>query len=267
MATLNSIFDQIFVINLERDAQKMYEIDNRLSRFDIQYERFNAIDGVALNIGGTEGCRRSHIAIIEEAKRRSLDRILILEDDILLHKDFVKRFEEVYDRITKSGDDDWGFLYLGVFYYELFDKSILNKPENSKYFLGNQCVGGFAVGIDHSLYDKIIERSNEEKYPIDISYMNLQDSNKSIIFNPHLITALVNKKSNTMDGGNQYISQNWFCDWNRINIMDFDYEKLYNFNWAKYVTKYGFHKKGMRTYEMALNHYINYGIAMNLNSN
>ena len=69
--------DKIIFINLEKRQDRLLEIKNELDTFNLQYERFNAIE----NECGIVGCGYSHLAVLKIAKERNYKNILILEDD------------------------------------------------------------------------------------------------------------------------------------------------------------------------------------------
>ena len=79
-------------------------------------EVFAAIDGTALPMpfrwrdgGGTFGCMQSHRQILERAILDRVDRLLVLEDDLVLRPGF----QEEVARFLKEVPDDWDQLMLG----------------------------------------------------------------------------------------------------------------------------------------------------------
>jgi glycosyl transferase family 25 len=90
----------IFVINLDRSADRMQRIGDKLTRFGLTYERYPAIDGsrleeafVAQNypnlldlvrgggaLGGV-GCWISHVEVAKLILSRALERACVIEDD------------------------------------------------------------------------------------------------------------------------------------------------------------------------------------------
>ena len=68
---------KIIYINLERRSDRLHEITEELTTFNLEGERFNAIS----NSNGIVGCGYSHLEVLKLAKQRGYKNILILEDD------------------------------------------------------------------------------------------------------------------------------------------------------------------------------------------
>jgi GR25 family glycosyltransferase involved in LPS biosynthesis len=76
---LNSyLLENVYYINLEERKDRKELVESELIKLNWKYERFNAIrlkDGRA-------GCSMSHLKLLEMAKEKKLEYIVILEDDI-----------------------------------------------------------------------------------------------------------------------------------------------------------------------------------------
>jgi GR25 family glycosyltransferase involved in LPS biosynthesis len=161
---INNYFDNIYVLNLNRRADRFEKIKNKLDLLNIKFERFSAIDGDDISddeydfskfIQGRGmlenkyalACLRSHIEIIKDAKSKGYERILIFEDDVLISKDINIHLQKL--RKIK----DWKLLYLGSTQYN-WDVEFIED-----FFLSKRSLGTFAYGIDYSIYDEILNQS------------------------------------------------------------------------------------------------------------
>jgi len=90
-----------YVINLDRRTDRLEYITKHLSDHRIDFIRFSAIDNK------WEGCRDSHLAIMEECKDDKV--FMILEDDV----QFVQPMKAMGDAVTQL-PEDWDCLYLGA---------------------------------------------------------------------------------------------------------------------------------------------------------
>ncbi len=97
---------KIFLINLKRDKERKKFCINQFKKFDVKYDIFDAYDGSTLSRDNfnkysskltfkTEkrdlaydeiGCSLSHLKIYEKIVRERISESLILEDDIIIHK-------------------------------------------------------------------------------------------------------------------------------------------------------------------------------------
>lgn len=108
-ASVSSIPYRAYVVNLARCRERLVLIDRQLRSLGIAYETFDAVDGTKLSredrrqysakasrrtIGrplakGEIGCALSHLHLYREMLNSGDERILVLEDDIVLDSEFV----------------------------------------------------------------------------------------------------------------------------------------------------------------------------------
>ena len=69
----------IVYINLDYRTDRRSEIEQELERMDLSAERFSAIRTKP----GIIGCTQSHLTVLQMAKSRGWDHVLILEDDFM----------------------------------------------------------------------------------------------------------------------------------------------------------------------------------------
>ena len=156
--------DEIFIINLDRRPEKMQQMSRIMRLFNLKFQRFPAVDGNQLDVDtlqklgvkmlpryldhvekrvlklGEIGHFLSHYNIWKQLLESNYDRILVLEDNVLLKPEFNLELE----RSLKEADlvkPNWDFLYLGRLYMSMADKLIENSsrlvvPSYSHWTLG-----------------------------------------------------------------------------------------------------------------------------------
>jgi hypothetical protein len=202
---LNRLFDKIYVINLEKDTERMKRINKIFNYYGIKYERFNAIYGKneindinelfkkkwnkfekSLNKNwkfknyGEYGCLMSHKKIIENALKRKFKRILIFEDDIIPIKNLLKYIKNKNKILKKK----WKIIYLGS------NQSNWGniKVKGNKYRALNT-YGGFALGIDKSIFKQYLKLIKYPKFPIDLYLRHFQKKYYCPVIFPQIFIA------------------------------------------------------------------------------
>lgn len=75
---MSTNIDKIIYINLNKRIDRRTDIEKDLNDFNLEYERFEAIETPGF---GILGCGQSHLAVLKLAKERGYKNILIFEDD------------------------------------------------------------------------------------------------------------------------------------------------------------------------------------------
>lgn len=126
---INTAFDRVFVINLERRKDRWQQIVKELSRVGIQnYERFDAINPRFEEISpitysamqcapwttdrnqylaGSCGCKFSHVEVVKLSLERGYNKILILEDDVKFNFFSSRNLKRALQELP----EDWELLY------------------------------------------------------------------------------------------------------------------------------------------------------------
>ena len=68
----------VYYINLEHRTDRKDKVEAELSGLGWEYQRFNAVK----HKSGRVGCSTSHLRLLEMAKEKDLEYIVIVEDDI-----------------------------------------------------------------------------------------------------------------------------------------------------------------------------------------
>ena len=118
-------FDKIFVINVEERSDRLERVSDILHFLEIPFERYSAIhkdsvEGIfkkfikqypesSITRSGYIACLLSHLAVYKIALDQGYKKILILEDDVLVHKNVKKLMETFF----KDVPNDWDMINFG----------------------------------------------------------------------------------------------------------------------------------------------------------
>ena len=122
-----SLINKVYFINLDRSNERLKLIHNYAKGADLNIDRFKGFDGAKLNFDklfknkiftdfiykskkGMIGCTYSHIKLWEQIMMEDNQYILILEDDVIIPKDFWFQFKRFISQVPKN----WDLLYLGA---------------------------------------------------------------------------------------------------------------------------------------------------------
>lgn len=160
-----------FVINLDKDEERMLFMHNQLSSLNMAYRRESAVLGKAYSptpdeydesealakgghalLPGEVGCALSHAHVIQKIVAEKIEFTLILEDDVKLPPDFNKIIEREIK--NNSQGDKWEYL--------LFDYVIVGLP-----FI-RQWVAGVIINLKNTW------QSNPLKAVMQIGYFLLK---------------------------------------------------------------------------------------------
>jgi GR25 family glycosyltransferase involved in LPS biosynthesis len=135
MSYINTLVDKVYVINLDKDVERLKTIDTALRKQGISYERLPATLGSNLSndsrltqmcnffcTDGIKGCAVSHHRIWEDALRNGYSRVLVFEDDALIPDDFDKKVREVMVNVPEQYD----IVFLGCQYF-CRNKTVVEK--------------------------------------------------------------------------------------------------------------------------------------------
>jgi GR25 family glycosyltransferase involved in LPS biosynthesis len=142
-----------YVINLDNRPEKWERIQNDFKDTDIEVERFAAIK----HDNGHIGCGLTHVALVKMAKEKSLDSILIIEDDCKLTKNFNNRWATIKKYLDEN-KDNWDIFNGGVV-WPTNPTLVANLEPDIKLIQSNGpgCRYAHFVYINKSGYDKAIE--------------------------------------------------------------------------------------------------------------
>lgn len=111
-------FQQIYVINLPNRRDRRVEMAEQLEKIGLSFDSpavrlfaaFRPDDPDGFPNIGARGCFMSHLGVLQDARERKFERILIFEDDLNFSPDFTARIDRV---IAELEQVDWSVFYGG----------------------------------------------------------------------------------------------------------------------------------------------------------
>lgn len=172
---LNTYFDKVFYINLDRRTDRKEECEKELQSHNIIAERVSAVDANTLTdmkLYPQKSFNRScyglvltNIKIFENAKKNNYKSIVIFEDDVVLSENFNTQLYNIYPQVPNN----WDILYLGAHH--------IKPPIKISNNVG-KCVWALtthAIIFKQSSYDIILNELYKLDYPIDWTLYTLYD--------------------------------------------------------------------------------------------
>jgi len=234
---INNYFDKIYVLNLEKEKERMLNISNNLNKMNILFERFDAFgennievqnsfnkikndDSALIKSIGATGCLFSHRAIINDAIKNNYSNILIFEDDVLFDNNFLEKIK--YIRLIPN---NWSLLYLGASQHDWSNF----KPKKF-YYDALKTDGTFAYAIKRNAFKEILNLSSDLKHPIDWYLRKYQEKNtdKCFVIYPNICIADVTSSSIRSPRDQVQHSQKM-----RWNLNNFNFKKKLEILWCK----------------------------------
>ena len=178
----------IFVINLDTDVDKKNRMQTTLEELGISFEFFNAIDGRLLtkaqinkvydeqkvintinrSLHKTEiGCALSHFMIYKMMLSTGIEEAVILEDDVVISKDFVQIIKLFY-QLPK----DWDWVLLGSGHPNDRAQCYVDCKKNILRFIIGKPFYNYGGTYGYCINDKgarkILNKTNKIFMPIDM---------------------------------------------------------------------------------------------------
>ena len=262
--------DHIYVLNLKRQKKKFNKIINNLNKVGIYtFEKFYGIDGNDNNLVkylyklyyntsftkfdkylnrksipsvGSFSILISMYFLIKKAINFKYKNILILQDDIILDKNFINKFNK-----TISNLPNWYLLYLGA-----NDKSF----QSIYYYCCGKTDGAFAIIINYQIFNDILNEISKILMPFDsgaLIFIQKKYYNKSLVIYPNLIIADVTssecrKKRDQVKFSNKVL-------WN-LNNFNFETDNIIQ-NINKTIIICDFNKLNLQTIINIIKHKLN----------
>lgn len=196
---VHEYFDEIFLVNLEKDLDKKiksvfslkqkgifpkiwkatygYESPH-LEEFEVYkarelgnlfFEEYNELE-LKRNKGfiespGAWGYIRTYESIMRYSLKKGYNKILILEDDVSLDLKFEEKFEAFINKVGK----DWKVIQLGASQYHWDSIPSLDEAKEQGFYhpsILHTC-GSFAIGIDLSIGEELLDNLSYMEAPFD----------------------------------------------------------------------------------------------------
>jgi len=122
-------FDAIYCINLDSQAQRWQEVQRRFQKLGIAHRvrRFSAVETPESH---HIGCTLSHRKLVEEAKARGYESILVFEDDVIFHKDALLHLQ---NSLQELENQRWNVFYLGGMKWMKLGKEPFKRIQGCQY--------------------------------------------------------------------------------------------------------------------------------------
>jgi GR25 family glycosyltransferase involved in LPS biosynthesis len=178
---LQQLISKAYCINLYYRKDRWKTAAMQFAKHGLNVERFNAIDGMEFTKSyparpGNCGCNLSHFLIIQAAYIMGLPAILIFEDDVVLHADFVRLMNECIRQLPY----EWDMLMLGGSHREAPEPFRPNLLRVKKAF----CTHGYI--IRESMYAELLQRMLPFDKPQDELLTEFQKTHRIFITDPPL---------------------------------------------------------------------------------
>lgn len=182
--TLNDVFPHKVCINLERRPDRWQQMQRKLEAHGIRgVERVAAVDGQAVEIPphwrhakGAYGCLRSHVEVVDAARRAGAPSVLIFEDDVVFDQDLHRRFEASLPQLPA----DWDMLYFGALHK---DDPLQVSGDLARLTKSNST---YAYAIRDTVFDAFLEINRRADDVLDNNSFLLQQRFNCYCFMPHL---------------------------------------------------------------------------------
>jgi len=215
----NIYFDNIYIIKKNKNLNS--NIFNILFKLNIKFNIIKNEENKEYN--DNESYIYDMINILDDANKNNYNKILIIDDDTILHKNFIEEFDKKCRLIPYN----WDILFLG---YNSDDNliNILNNFDikyNIDYDFKNE---SYCIGYDNSIYKDLL---NELKLKLNTnSYKNIFEQfinnskiNKYLFYPPIVINDITRHEKISNENNNiiDFYNKNFeFC---MINLDDFEF--------------------------------------------
>ena len=181
---LNDFFPRKVCINLDKRSDRWERMCARFAEHGIEgVVRFPALDGRALApprdwaaSRGAYGCLRSHLAVVEQARREDWPSVLIFEDDTVLDPEFRDKFPRFIEQLPA----DWDMLLFGGIHY----LPLIRVAENVIKI--DHSLSTYAYAMRKPVYEGFIELNRRARGALDENNRELQKRFNAYCFMPHL---------------------------------------------------------------------------------
>ena len=187
------LLENVYYINLEERVDRKVLVETELKKMKWKYERFNAIK----HARGIIGCCMSHLAVVEMAKEKDLDYVVILEDDIqFLQPERYNKMLIDFRNFIESNSLDYDVLLIAT---NILDKVNGVIPINNYIYRVKASYSAAGYIVKKHYYDKIIANYKEGlrllienptvsgKYEFDVYWIKLQMVDKWLVLYPRTV--------------------------------------------------------------------------------
>ena len=150
----NDYFDKIIYINLNHRKDRKEQILNELKKMDIDENKIYRLEAVHEKYNGHIGCAKSHINVLNYAKKNKFKNILVCEDDFVFTND-KNNVQEKINTFLKKNKGNWDVVQLTSHY-----KTFRDNDENNNVRLIIKASTSSSYMINEAFYDKLLNSLN-----------------------------------------------------------------------------------------------------------
>jgi GR25 family glycosyltransferase involved in LPS biosynthesis len=220
MSYINTLVDKVYVINLEKDKERLKKIDSSLQREKVDYERIPGVIGSQIGYDnrisflcntfctdGIKGCALSHHKVWEQMLKNGYSSILVFEDDAIIPEGFDEKVRNVMSKLP----NDYDVVFLGCHFF-CDSKSVIQKTyqkltntepkqfaEDIQQVQGS--MGTHAILYTRSFVQKIVSEPITTHIDIELRRWIKNYNAKAYGVNPEIVdTKIEQGGSNLADG-------------------------------------------------------------------
>jgi glycosyl transferase family 25 len=138
------VFGGVYVINLDRRADRLKDFEAEMATLELPFKRFSAIERKP----GGLGCSLSHLAVLKEARALGLKNVLIFEDDFTPLVSKSEFWEEIQNLFENHSNFDVCMLAYAMIKEEAYTERLIKviEAQTASAYIVNAC-----------FYDTLIE--------------------------------------------------------------------------------------------------------------
>jgi GR25 family glycosyltransferase involved in LPS biosynthesis len=237
---MNKYADKVFIINMDKDIDRLYISSQQCKKYNIEYERFAGIDvsrediysneyissfGKLFASNGMIGCGLSHIKLWEKIINDNIKVALILEDDFIIKNNIYNLLEKSFDELPEEWDVF--FLTSTCLHNKNFTKFNINKEYiYSPLFINTTCA--YFITLDGA--KNLLKYANKIYYHIDhhITISNLlHDLKIYSITDAVIYQEFINSNNIKFDNNFPMIINNYLRNFDNRNYYKYDVTNMY----------------------------------------
>lgn len=167
---------------------------------------------------GAMGHLHSFIRIARDAIANNYKKILVLEADVIFHKNF-------FDLNYKNTVEDFKVYYYGAGKWN--DNVFISS--DSRFYHPNQTTGTFAIAFDQDILEECISEWSKYIEPTDVALWKVTDKYNSdcYVVSPNLIICDVATSTTTSQRSQKELSKKFNWNLNDYNVVGYEYIDKY----------------------------------------
>lgn len=234
-------FDKVYVINMKKDIDRMKELNKQAKDAKLNIVRFEAVNGRKLDLSklkknnivkikdysfpnhnkngrnslmGSIGCALSHQNIWKKLANSKDSNYLIIEDDVIIPKNFLNLF----DISTSQIKGNWDIIFCGG--SRVYGKKV-NKNIIKGVFNGNSWknCGLFGYVINRNSAKKLIKMTSPIDNYIDVQLNKNYNKLKVYYLSPHIIKHNYNFNSSRLNNDSYYYSKKFINNAEKVILI------------------------------------------------